>query len=530
MCKKCICLCRVSTLHQDLEAQREKVVNAAIADGYTMDEIAVIEKKESAIKLSEEERESLNEMKEIINDNPSIESVYVFAIDRLARKVSIVLSVKDYLTEHGINLVFLNPHKMGTLRKDEKTGKLIEDELTSMLLMFLSYGAEMEMKIKKERFQAAKDMMAKQGKAVTGLVKFGYKLDENKKAVIDENTANIVRRIFTEYTFTDISLLALERELVNEGLIAPMLDSMDNVKRNRIRQILIHPAYSGNNFRATKYPAIVSEKLQQEAIKRMSEKKTGKKYEHKNIYYAKGLLFTNDGRALFPLTHVVTYRTRQDSKLSMVSVNINVIDSILWNEATTLKQVDNYENLNNATINYQARIKQLNTIIENIDSQIQQMESKKVRAYKQYVNGKVDDNVFNEITSDIDKTIKDLNKQIVTAENEISYINMQLESLESEKVLSEDEVNTTDDNVRKEIIRSVIEKITVEKIDEYKTKIVVYPDKRFSPTDKYYIYEHRGNKMNLTKTIGFPFNKTIDVTNIIEKRYKAVQKQKGSQI
>ena len=149
MCKKCICLCRVSTLQQDLEAQREKVVNAAIADGYCNDEIAVIEKKESAIKLSEEERQSLNEMKEIIKDNPSIESVYVFAIDRLARKVSIVLSVKDYLTERGINLVFLNPHKMGTLPKDETTGKLIEDELTSMLLMFLSYGAEMEMKIKK---------------------------------------------------------------------------------------------------------------------------------------------------------------------------------------------------------------------------------------------------------------------------------------------------------------------------------------------------------------------------------------------
>ena len=85
-------------------------------------------------------------MKDLIAKNKTVEAVYVFAIDRLARKVSVILSVKDYLLERNINLVFVNPHKMATLRKDEK-GNLVEDELTSMLLMFLSYGAEMKYKI-----------------------------------------------------------------------------------------------------------------------------------------------------------------------------------------------------------------------------------------------------------------------------------------------------------------------------------------------------------------------------------------------
>ena len=66
MCKKCICLIRVSTLSQDTTPQREKVVATAIADGYTNDEIEVIEKKESAIKLKKNEREGLREMEEII--------------------------------------------------------------------------------------------------------------------------------------------------------------------------------------------------------------------------------------------------------------------------------------------------------------------------------------------------------------------------------------------------------------------------------------------------------------------------------
>jgi DNA invertase Pin-like site-specific DNA recombinase len=111
---------RVSTEQQKLEGQKEKVISAAISDGYQLEEIAVVEGKESARKLEEEERETLNEMKRFIAQYPTIESVYVFAIDRLARKVSIVLSVKDYLLKNNINLVFLNPHKMSTMRKEKR--------------------------------------------------------------------------------------------------------------------------------------------------------------------------------------------------------------------------------------------------------------------------------------------------------------------------------------------------------------------------------------------------------------------------
>ena len=84
MIKKCICLMRVSTEQQKLEGQKEIVISAAISDGYQLEEIAVVEGKESA------------------------------------RKVSIVLSVKDYLLKNNINLVFLNPHKMSTMRKEKR--------------------------------------------------------------------------------------------------------------------------------------------------------------------------------------------------------------------------------------------------------------------------------------------------------------------------------------------------------------------------------------------------------------------------
>lgn len=196
--KKVILLARVSTVQQNYDEQIKEIKRAAIADGYKESEIVVVKGKESAIKLAEEERATLNEMKEIISDYPTIESIYVFAIDRLARRVSVVLSVKDYLLERKINLVFIHPHKLSTIRINDK-GERVEDELTGMMLMFLAYGAEMEMKIKQARFKAGKALAKEQGKWVGGSVMFGYKIDENQREVVDEVAAAVIRKAFQMY-------------------------------------------------------------------------------------------------------------------------------------------------------------------------------------------------------------------------------------------------------------------------------------------------------------------------------------------
>ena len=199
MCKKCICFVRVSTIQQDFEAQKNEVYQAALSDGYKKEEIAIVEGKESAIKLKEEKRETLNEMKEIIKENPSIEAVYIYAIDRLARKVSVVLSVKEELDRNGINLVFLHPYKIKTLDRNKEA-----DITTSMFLTFLAYGAQMEMEIKKRRFKTAKDNLRLMGKVSEGKPLFGYK-NENKFVVIDESVSPYIKQAFEDYISKDIS-------------------------------------------------------------------------------------------------------------------------------------------------------------------------------------------------------------------------------------------------------------------------------------------------------------------------------------
>lgn len=64
--RKAIVLSRVSTLQQDLKQQTEEILMEVYKDGFKEEEVILIEDKESAIKLSEEERRGLNKLKDYI--------------------------------------------------------------------------------------------------------------------------------------------------------------------------------------------------------------------------------------------------------------------------------------------------------------------------------------------------------------------------------------------------------------------------------------------------------------------------------
>ena len=110
MTNKAIILSRVSSNHQTLEQQTEAVLKEVRKDGYTDDNIIIIEDKESAIKLSEEERNGLNRMKEYINNDPSINAVYLYEISRLSRRQTILFNIRDYLIQRKIQLIILQPY------------------------------------------------------------------------------------------------------------------------------------------------------------------------------------------------------------------------------------------------------------------------------------------------------------------------------------------------------------------------------------------------------------------------------------
>ena len=102
---KAILLIRVSTESQSYEQQTKDLSEFAVNDGYDEKDLIVIEAKESARKLPEEERLGLNKMKEYIQNDPSINCVYCREINRIGRRYDVLTSMKSFFVSNKIQLV-----------------------------------------------------------------------------------------------------------------------------------------------------------------------------------------------------------------------------------------------------------------------------------------------------------------------------------------------------------------------------------------------------------------------------------------
>lgn len=503
MCKKCIILVRVSTNQQDFEAQKNEVYKEALSDGYSEDEIAIVEGKESAIKKKEEERETLNEMKEIIKENPSIESVYIYAIDRLARSVSVVLSVKDYLLGEEINLVFLHPYKMKTIKNRTPKG-IEEDTLTLMLLMLLSYGAQMEMEVKNARAKTEKDKLRKAGQISEGSPMFGYK-NENKFVVIDESVAPYIKQAFEDYISKDISLDSIYQKFVSLNLLK-LGNSRTGTRR--ISDLFHNLKYSGRTEEGkTKYPAIVSPELQDKVIAKIKTKTSKPKTKSSNIYYCKGII--KNSKTNYSLVGKSAYCAYIDPYIHK-TVNLNAVDGIVWKVCCDWLPI--FENIttDEEKENIEKRVSEIQKQIENNTEHLKKIDEKEKLLYRELERGKIRVEFYE---SEFDK--HELNRKKI--EKNSNSLKHQIETLEIQKkeISENDKIqnlvkyleysNIKDDAERFDLIHKVIKRVEIDFISDDSRKITIFPvDKLMNVERKVFIYtyEKKTKKQTLTDEFG----------------------------
>ena len=516
--KKVICFLRVSSIQQDLEAQRIAVLSEIKKDGYKPNEVEIVSAKESAIKLDEMQRQTLNEMKSLIEKYDSIKDVYFFAIDRLARKVSIVLSIVDYCTKKGVNLHFLNPYPMQTLRD----GK--EDSLGKMFLTFLSIGAEMEMKMKQERFANVRNVMRNEGKLVVGKVLFGYYRDSNGFPQIKEDEAEVVRRIFNEYVNEEKSMRAIAKELVIEGIFENKPLNHLTVK---ISNIINNTAYSGREAKQfdskerklIKYPQIVNVELQDKAMAISSANKREK--ETDNIYYAKGITKFVIGNELKPTSTVkgnAAYCWTDLSDNKQYNISINVVDSIAESEAKKLYKIwKSYENFVQPQV-YDKQIEEYENKISNLSSIFEEFDLKESRLNRAYTLGRMKDEEYDEMYDELMKEKQVYINEKTKFENQIRKLKRQKENIDWQKEVTI-EANT-DEEIR-DLVQMMIERIEVTKLGKYDYQINVIPNLslfRIGIAMWTYKYNCSGGKIRLIATLG---DKEYDVADIIKKRFES---------
>lgn len=516
---KCICFSRVSSSRQSYTAQSNFVKAAAIADGFKENEIAIVEGKESAIKLKEEERQTLNELKSLIAEYPSIESVYFFAIDRLARRVEVILNVVKEMLDNGINLVFLNPTRMATIRVDEQGNKK-ENELTKLLLMLLSYGAEMEMKIKTERAVNKKNEM-KENNEVTGKLIFGY-INVNRKAKIDtEKTAPIVKWIFKSYNEDGLSLTKIFDKGVELGYWNNL--PIKSSRASRIRQILMNYAYCGEPTKSGfVYPKLIEKEEIDKAIENMSKAVNKPKTVSKVISLAKGKI--RDEKTGYMLKYDgnhLKYVHKDDSNNKLISAALNIIDYCVWKEASRVKwnilstKDDNTRN----TVGHE--LEEISDRIYNIQQLIEtEITERFNKLYKAYVNsrGRITDEDYNREVAQIEKEENKYKKQIESLEQR----KVELQAVLSDLANREDDIDPTtvmeitDHQHQKEITDEVIEKITVDRT-EVGQIIKIY--NKYESKPQVFINKTKTNHIEIYWMIGKD-GEAIDLSDEFKPRYK----------
>lgn len=438
---KVILLSRVSTLSQDLTQQTDLLVKAAHDKGYTDDQIILIEDKESAIKLSFEEREGIKDLLDAIDDN-AVDRVIVYEISRIARRPDVFYKVRDILIKNHIQLQVLTP-SFEMLKAD---GTL--DENSNLLIgIFLSM-AESEMSIKKERFARGKAKAKSEGRWIGGSVPFGYALKDKRIIVADE--AGIVRRIFRMYMEPQHTAGTIAEELRSEGVINHERLYYSTMF---VLRILKNEKYLGNNI----YPPIIDKDIWM-AVK---EKRDGYKFNNRNTpdsshCLSKGIYRTEDNRYGYICRATVN---KYEVTVLKYGIKIDFADSIAWELTKSFNQTHNINEDIEARVERQIQMihRKKYTAYKNIDIEKEKLE----RLEERYIEGHISKEKLNQYESKIKSNIITIEKSLRALEEELASNY----SILSSTIIEDMDNMSTSDKI--DLIHKTIKCINIERIKKY---------------------------------------------------------------
>lgn len=518
---KAIILARVSTAKQSYDEQVNDLIALALKDGYTKKQIKVIQNKESGIKLDEEHRLGLIELKETIKNDASINAVYIRSIDRIGRREEVNLSIKNFLIDRKIQLVVKTP-ELRLLNDDGKVNSGAE-----LAFSLFNTMAKQEMEIKKDRFAQGRREALKQGKVI-GKVCIGYITDKNNHIIVDDSKVEMIRYIFNTYANTNASCYNIYKELSDRGEMQKY--SLRETGVAAIYKILTNPAYIGEkatkNVKVNyKYPAIVSDEVFEKANIKLKEMKQQPKHNTKHILYAKGIITCNCGHKMQgELSTFVAYRCRYCHS----TISINVIDYIAFEKAKEIKT--NQVNSEPTALKEQYS-EEMKINLQKIDvakKALSKVDKALERAYNGYVRGNIKENIFDNTTASLNQEKKSLETTIVNLESKNNYLTTLINNIEE---YEDDEVyhnmdNIENDEEKRRIIQDTISNIKLTKANDG-TVIEIFNKDGYSIVDKYlykpsshpkvyWMYGTNVNDLHLYK----------EITNDIIKRFKKVRYKK----
>jgi len=160
------------------------------------------------------------------------EKVVTYKLDRLARKLRLLLEIEEQLKDYGVSLLSFKE----TIDTSTAIGRTV--------FQVLGLAAEWEREAIIERTKAGRLQRYKEGYWAGGKPIYGYEYNKDtKKLAINKSEARVVRRIFEKYNSG--SSLAAVANMLNKDRIKPRYENGKGWRPTAVRNILVNPAYKG---------------------------------------------------------------------------------------------------------------------------------------------------------------------------------------------------------------------------------------------------------------------------------------------
>ena len=230
--KKLVGYCRVSTNNQKeegtIELQEKSIKKYAEKNNC---ELVKIFKDNGVSGGSElENRPGLAELFSYAEDDKEVEGVLIFKLDRLARDL--------YIQEHLIKKLEGLNKKLISIKEPNLDSK---DPMRKAFRQFMGIVSELEKAFITMRLSGGRINKAQKGGYAGGATALGYKT-KDKKLIIHEEQAEIIRMIFKMKRYKRMGLREIARELNEKGVPATRGGKW---YAGTIKYILENPLYKG---------------------------------------------------------------------------------------------------------------------------------------------------------------------------------------------------------------------------------------------------------------------------------------------
>ncbi|HET0802558.1 recombinase family protein [Streptococcus pneumoniae] len=437
---------RVSTSIQiegySLEAQKSRMKAFAIYNDYE-----IVGEYEDAGKSGKsiEGRIQFNRMMEDIKSGKDgVSFVLVFKLSRFARNAADVLSTLQIMQDYGVNLICVEDG----IDSSKDAGKL--------MISVLSAVAEIERENIRIQTMEGCIQKAREGKWNGGFAPYGYKLEDGK-LFINEEEAVAIRTIFDQYVNTTIGANGISKYLENHGIRKiprqngknPLFDA------GLIRKILKNPVYNGkiafgrrtlekvhgtrNEYKQVEqdeylisegiHEAIVSDEVWQAAqVKLKSQaKKDGTKYKDFYYYGCKHRQMIRGHKCTF---------SKQIREELLDDAVAEVIVKIVSNPK--------FASMMQEKINMKVDTSEIEKEIDNYQKELRKSHSTKFKLIEEIDNLDVEDKHYKRRKQDLDDRLYRMYDKIDELESSLIDAKAKKQTIEAEKL--------TGDNIYKVLI------------------------------------------------------------------------------